>query len=473
MSSIPANLYFGPEVPDNALTGAIFNDGTCLYRGGDHGWLYMCHISTIRKIKHSPLIDYAIDIPEGELASLNEPMATYRNGEWLALGSQLGNINVIGLVIGELNCEIPDDSVFITVTNDCKESYSSHYGNLNMMLRHEGENYRMDSKQHVPYELMHDVVGIMLSQEIPVNDYLDLDISARFVVNTDTVPVPGDTWVDNEFNEFVFSPTKVWEYIGKLPFNYKGSMQTGIDVLRTMGPHQTGDTYLVDNFVYVYNAVVNRFVVIQCAPGSDDVPFNLYPPGALEPIPIQGIYRRSTDAMPSEPNGCGYLVIEEDGRHTVYNQYGLSIAITLPESVEHPDGKRAPLVAMGDERYRDMCYQWDGLYPEDGDVWLYERQLRTYYRGEWRVLPAGIPYTSRHKALAARVQELKERIKLGQEAGRPLLSDRQQEQLFEHWQQEHNQKEIEAAWADNENKQREKRHPIRAWFRRLFSSKAR
>lgn len=306
--------------------------------------------------------------------------------------------------------------------------------------------------------------------------YLDLDISARFAVNTDKPPSPGDNWIDSEFNEFVFDAERMWIPIGKIAFNYRGSMLSGIDVLRLRGPHKTGDAYLVDNFMYIYNAIVNRFVVIQCAPGSDDVPFNFYPPEALEPIPMQGVYRRDVDALPCEPNGCGWIVVESDGKHSLYNQYGFLVEIELPERSMFPEGKRAPMVVMGPLHYRDACYQWDGLDPEDGDVWLNEKQLYTYHENAWRVLPAGIPYTQRHLTLAMQVEELKERIKLGHDMNNPLLSQQAKDQLFE---EQHRQYEVEAALKQERlteqerQKQFERAHPFRTWIRRLCSSKPR
>lgn len=483
MSNIPANLYFGPEVPDSALPGAVFNDGVCLYRGGEHGWLYMCHVTAIQKIKNSPLADYAIAIPDGELASLNEPMAVYRDGNWLSLSNQHDRVNVVGLVFpdhpypGMTVTDIPNNSVFISATSSPGFARASgEPTNLKLMYRHEGEDYVMASQEYVPSNVTLDVARHWLKEEEPVMSYLDLNISARFAVNIDRPPSPGDTWVDNEFNEFVFDAERMWTYIGKMAFNHRGSMFSGIDVLRTLGPHVTGDAYLVDNFVYVYNAIVKRFVVIQCAPGSDDVPFEFYPPEALEPIPIQGIYRRDVDSLPSEPNGCGYIVVEPNGKHSLYNQYGLHVDMELPEPVTYPNGKRAPLVTMGNRSYRDECYRWDGLDPEDGDVWLHNKQLHTYYQNEWRVLPAGIPYTQRHLGLAGKVQEIKERIRLGQEMGRPLESQQMRDRLFEQHQRDnqHNVDHLtEKRQREDEEILFERNHPFLAWLRRLCSSKPR
>lgn len=478
MSNIPANLYFGPELPLNALPGAVFNDGVCLYRGGEYGWMYICHVSTIQKLKDSPLAPYAISVPEGELASLNEPMATYRDGAWLLLANQIDDIIVYGLVFDngtrdDSRSRIPDDTLWVLV----KLSGHSRRGDINdltLMYRHEGEDYMLDQFACVPDRLVPSISDNWLRKKEPHMPYLDLDISARFVVNTDKPPSPGDNWIDSEFNEFVFDATRMWTPIGKIAFNYRGSLLSGIDVLRLQGPHVTGDAYLVDNFVYIYNSIVNRFVVIQCAPGSDDVPFNFYPPEALEPIPIQGIYRRDVDALPCEPNGCGWIVVEHDGKHSLYNQYGLLVEVELQERAEYPCGKRSPMVVMGTAAHRDACYQWDGLDPEEGDVWLEDKQLYTFYKGDWRILPAGIPYTQRHTALAIQVEEIKERIKLGKEMGRPLLSQQTKDQLFED-----HRHQYETERARRQHKLEEQStlsrfvHSFRTWIRRLCSSKPR
>jgi len=484
MSNIPANLYFGPELPLDAIPGAIFNDGVCLYRGGEYGWMYMCHVSTVQKTENSPLADYAVAIPEGTLATLNEPMAYYRSNTWLSLSNKVEGPKVLGIlhekyVHSELGVKlelIPDDSVYVYIQPAGEREWAADFNALKLFYRHNGEDYLLDSELYVPVNMVSECVNRWLAEEKPYMPYLDLDISARFAVNTDKPPSPGDNWIDSEFNEFVFDADRMWIPIGKIAFNYRGSMLSGIDVLRLRGPHKTGDAYLVDNFMYIYNDIVNRFVVIQCAPGSDDVPFNFYPPEALEPIPMQGIYRRDFDTLPCEPNGCGWIIVELDGKHSLYNQYGLLVEVDLPKCSIFPEGKRAPMVVMGPLHYRDACYQWDGFDPEDGDVWLNEKQLYTYHEGTWRVLPAGVPYTRRHNSLAMKVEELKERIKLGHDMNNPLLSQQAKDQLFE---EQHRQYEVEAALKQERlteqerQKQFERAHPFRTWIRRLRSSKPR
>lgn len=468
MPSIPADLYFGPELPDSAVNGAVFNDGVCLYRGGEHGWLYMCHVNTIRKMKNSPLADYAIDIPEGELASLNEPMASYRNGSWVSLSTQRSEINVYGLVFQGFTATpelqvIPDETMYVFVKSN--EMFTrSQASDLELVYRHNGEDYVVDKREFIPMGMISEVANQWLHVKEAHMPYLDLDMTARFVVNTDKPPVPGDNWIDSEFNEFVFSATKVWEYIGKLPFNYKGSYVSGIDVLRLNCAHRTGDAYLVDNFVYIYNSIVKRFVVIQCDPGSDNVPFELYTPGAIEPIPIQGIYRRSSDALPSETNGCGYLTIENDGSHKLYNQYGLLLEVEHSVHTSIDEGRRAPMVVMGDVAYRQACYQWDGLDPQDGDVWLHDKKFFTFYLDEWRLLPAGELYADRHRGLAAKVEELKQHIHDNRHL---TLSEQTRDALFEQIQLDARKVD----WTDIQTTSKDS--TFRKWLRRLCSSKPR
>ncbi|QZA70807.1 hypothetical protein AH06_23 [Erwinia phage AH06] len=410
MSSIPANLYYGPEVPDDAIPGAVFNDGVCLYRGGEHGWLYMCHVNVAAQDKDG-LAAYAAEPSEDTIACLNSPMCVYKDKQWLILQGdpEIVPLSHIYADYDEvLSVQPPNDSVVLIVEQEGMYSWDSV--NVTLALYLDGKLYPFDyERYHTRNWLYGYMQGYITDRRLSVKSYLELDMTARFVVNTDVLPEPGAIWVDGDFNQFMFRATRVWEFIGKLPFQFKGSMVSGMDVLRRVGANDNGDTYIVDNFLYVYNKIVNRFVVIQAAPGSDNLPFDLFLEGALEPIPIQGIYRRNVDPLPSEPNGCGYLVINEDGTHNVYNQFGLLIECSFDEASEER-GDRTPVVVLGDRNYLQLCYSIEGVEPTEGDVWLNGKVLHTFYKHAWVPLPIGVLYSARHTRLRDKVNEVKARI---------------------------------------------------------------
>lgn len=472
MTNLPDNLYFGPELPLEALPGAIFNDGRCLYRGGEHGWAYIGHIVTLRNLPRSPFTKYLTDPDEYTIAILNEPMAVYVDRCWFSLDNIASTVDTSKVMTQYMlqNYGAPNNDS-ITVRVEPARSGSMRHCCVKLVYRDElGEDHVMEKYEHIPVGVEQEFIMSMLGCNSDIKqDYGDLGMSAHFVINTSTPPKLGDIWVDNDFNQFMFGKTKTWESIGKLAFNYKGSFLTGIEVLSLAGPHKMGDAYFVDDFIYVYNATIKRFAVIQCLPGNEDGPFYMYPPGGyVQPITFQGVYRRTTDALPNEPNGGGYVVIEPDGRHTLYSQHNYRIASQLENPpITNLDKRRSPMVIMGNEKYREMCYKWDGLEPEDGDVWLVDKRLLTFHLGDWQELPAGTLYSQRHSTLEAKVEELKETIKRRRELGTPDQVDALAQELFD--------SEVEAVTKNKATTtaREEEENPIRAFFKRLCSSKPR
>ncbi|ANH51487.1 hypothetical protein RAY_24 [Erwinia phage vB_EamM_RAY] len=465
MSAIPANLYYGPEVPVDALPGAVFNDGTCLYRGGEHGWLYMCHLHTVLNTLDSPLAAYAAEPNNGTIAELNEPFAVYHQGNWLELDKDAApDLNATVVFKDEDVRAIAADSnrtclVFMDGSNDAQVAFK-----VTLYLCHKGEVVGLGDYDYVSADNLPLLQRMMFGNRGGgMVEYMELDITSRFIVNKGHLPEVGDTWIDNEFNEYVYSPTRLWDRIGKLAFVYKGSLASGIDALRHPGPHNTGDTYLVDNFAYVYNKIVNRFVVLQVDPGNDNTPFDLYPDGALEPIPMQGIYRRSTDALPSEPNGCGYVVIEQDGSHVIYNQYGLRIDCDVVETTERTES-RTPMVVIGDNALLRLYYEANDMDPCEGDVWVNDKQLMTFFAGEWTLLPVGRLYTERHQPLRDKVQALRELIDSGRFKS---VIDKAREQEFERELAEYDAV-LKQPQLEQEPKDTSFFAPIKAFFKRLI-----